>query len=145
MTMKAALEAAAFRYTVTEADTAAALGSGRDAGVSHPTGARPGQTGHGGHGRRRAPGGYDHGRGPGRAGPPGLQPGRAELEVEAVLERVAGRRLVFAVHDGQAVAPAAAVRVTVPMTPSGGHHTCRRFIVPDVIATIGPGGELEMV
>jgi hypothetical protein len=27
MTMKAALEAAAFRYTVTEADTAAALGS----------------------------------------------------------------------------------------------------------------------
>jgi hypothetical protein len=28
MTMKAGLEAAAFRYTVTEADTAAALGSG---------------------------------------------------------------------------------------------------------------------
>jgi hypothetical protein len=52
-----------------------------------------------------------------------FSPVGAELEVEAVLERVAGRRLVFAVHDGQAVAPAAAVRVTVPMTPSGGHHT----------------------
>jgi hypothetical protein len=68
--------------------------------------------------RRRSPrspvsgGGPDHGRHPGPPGPPGPSPVGAALEVESVLERVAGRRLQFAVRLRDGDWPVASDRIT---------------------------------
>jgi predicted thioesterase len=110
MTLEPGLEAA-FRYTVTEADTAAAVGSGdvpvlatprvlalaERATVAAVAGAlAPGATTVG----VRVE--LDH---------LAASPVGAELEVDAVLERVAGRRLQFAVRLRDAGGPVAGGRV----------------------------------
>jgi fluoroacetyl-CoA thioesterase len=103
---------AAFRYTVTEADTAAAVGSGQVPVLATPrvlalaeratVAAVEGALGAGATtvGARVE---LDH-LAPSRVG--------AELEVEAVLERVAGRRLRFAVRLRDADRPVASGLIT---------------------------------
>ena len=111
MTLEPGLEAT-FRHTVTEADTAAAVGSGEvpvlatprvlalaeRATVAAVAGAL--EAGATTVGTRVE---LDH-----------LVPSRVglELEVQAVLERVAGRQLVFAVRLGDGDRPVASGRVT---------------------------------
>jgi hypothetical protein len=51
----------AFRYPVSVASTAVAVGSGEVPVLVTPPGARSGRAGHRDHGRRRAGGGHDHG------------------------------------------------------------------------------------
>ena len=84
--------------------------------LADPAGAGSGRAGHGGRGRRGVGGGGDYGRV--RVELEHLAPSvvGAELEIAAVLERVAGRRLEFAVrlHDGgRLVAKGMVTRVVV--------------------------------
>ena len=111
MTLEPGLEAT-FRHTVTEADTAAAVGSGEVPVLATPrvlalaeratVAAVAGvlEAGATTVGTRVE---LDH-----------LVPSPvgSELEVQAVLERVAGRRLVFAVRRGDGDRPGASGRVT---------------------------------
>ena len=111
MTLEPGLEAT-FRHTVTEADTAAAVGSGEVPVLATPrvlalaeratVAAVAGvlEAGATTVGTRVE---LDH---------PVPSPVGTELEVQAVLERVAGRRLVFAVRLGDGDRPVASGRVT---------------------------------
>jgi fluoroacetyl-CoA thioesterase len=111
MTLEPGLRAA-FRYTVTEADTAAAVGSGQVPVLATPrvlalaeraTVAAVEGSLEAGATTVGARVELDH-LAPSRVG--------AELEVEAVLERVAGRRLQFAVRLRDADRPVASGLIT---------------------------------
>jgi fluoroacetyl-CoA thioesterase len=125
MTLEPGLEAA-FGYTVTEADTAAAVGSGEVPVLATPgCSARPGRAGHRGHGRRPPGGRDDHGRVRVELDHLAPSPVGADLEVEAVLERITGRRLEFAVRlpgGGRLVASGHITRVMVVDAAAFLHH-----------------------
>jgi len=111
VTLKPGLQAT-LRHTVAEADTAAALGSGEEPVLATSRVLAlaeqamvpwlPGRS-------RRA---RDYGRQPRRAGPSGPDPGRAELEVRAVLKRVARRRPKFAARLRKGDRPVASSLIT---------------------------------
>jgi predicted thioesterase len=119
MTLEPGLEAA-FRYTVTEADTAAALGSGEVPVLATPRVLALAE---------RATVAAVEGALEAGATTVGVRveldhlapsPVGAELEVEAALERVAGRRLEFAVRvrdGGRPVASGLITRVVVGTPP----------------------------
>jgi predicted thioesterase len=104
--------AAAFRYTVTDADTAAALGSGEVPVLATPRVVALAE---------RATVAAVAGALEAGATTVGVRveldhlapsPVGADLEVRAVLERVAGRRLEFAVRLGDGDRPVASGRIT---------------------------------
>ena len=111
MTLKPGLQAA-FRYTVTEADTAVAVGSGHVPVLATPRVLALAE--------RATVAGVEGALEAG-ATTVGVRveldhvapsPVGAELEVEAVLERVAGRRLEFAVRLRDGDRPVASGRIT---------------------------------